>query len=169
MNPIKIGKLLKELRKDKALTQEALAEMLGVSNRSVSRWENGTTMPDFSLLIELSKLYEISIDEILEGERNEATKKEDLIMEQETEKSLKKIAEYTRLEKMITILRGIRFAAWIMVACWCVIIGLHYFGFVGLELADHIESAMAGVICGISLAIAVGSTWKLRRDKRSEA
>lgn len=46
MNQIKIGSFLKELRKEKELTQEQLAEQLNVSNRSVSRWETGSTLPD---------------------------------------------------------------------------------------------------------------------------
>ena len=50
MNQQKTGELLKHLRKEKGLTQEQLAEKLGVSNRSVSRWENGTTLPDISLM-----------------------------------------------------------------------------------------------------------------------
>ena len=55
MDQIKIGNLLRELRKEKELSQEQLAEKFGVSSRSVSRWENGNTMPDISLLIELAE------------------------------------------------------------------------------------------------------------------
>lgn len=71
MNQIKTGNLLKGLRKEKNWTQEQLAEMLNVSNRSVSRWENGKTLPDFDLILQLSELYEISIEEILDGKRKE--------------------------------------------------------------------------------------------------
>ncbi|MGN0579141.1 MAG: helix-turn-helix domain-containing protein, partial [Ruminiclostridium sp.] len=52
MNQIKMGSFLKELRLEKRLTQEQLAEHLNVSNRSISRWETGNTLPDISLLIE---------------------------------------------------------------------------------------------------------------------
>lgn len=54
MDQQKTGLFLKKLRHEKSVTQMELAERLGVSNRSVSRWENGTTMPDFDLLIELA-------------------------------------------------------------------------------------------------------------------
>ena len=54
MDQMKIGAYLKELRKEKNLTQEQIAEKFGVSQRSVSRWENGYTMPDISILIELT-------------------------------------------------------------------------------------------------------------------
>ncbi len=66
MNQQKVGQFLKELRSQKALTQEQLAERLGVSNRSVSRWENGVTMPDFDLLIQMAKIYDVEVGEILD-------------------------------------------------------------------------------------------------------
>lgn len=55
MDQQKTGKFLKELRNKKGITQEQLAERLEVSNRSISRWENGVTMPDFDLLIQIAK------------------------------------------------------------------------------------------------------------------
>lgn len=63
MNQKKIGMFLKELRKEKQLTQEQLAEILGVTNRSISRWENGVNMPDFDLVIEIVKYFDVSIEE----------------------------------------------------------------------------------------------------------
>ena len=78
MDQIKIGAFLKELRNDNNLTQEQLAEKFGVSQRSVSRWENGNTMPDISILIELADYYEVDLREILNGERKMDIMKEDL-------------------------------------------------------------------------------------------
>lgn len=89
----KVGKFLKELRNEKSVTQAELAEVLGVSNRSISRWENGTTMPDFDLLIEMAKYYDVEVGEILDGER-----KED-IMDKKTEKLMLKIADYNNVER----------------------------------------------------------------------
>ena len=54
MDQIRIGAFLKELRKEKALTQEQLAEKLRVSGRTVSRWETGSNMPDIGMLVELA-------------------------------------------------------------------------------------------------------------------
>ena len=62
-----IGKTIMEKRKEKNMTQEQFAEKLGVSNRSVSRWENGKTMPDFSLFSKICETLEISVSELLEG------------------------------------------------------------------------------------------------------
>jgi transcriptional regulator with XRE-family HTH domain len=69
MDTIKIGNFLAELRKEQNLTQEALGEKLGVTNKTVSRWENGNYLPPVEMLQELSKLYAVSINEILCGER----------------------------------------------------------------------------------------------------
>ncbi len=93
MDQKRIGVFLKELRKEKQLTQEQLAEMLGVTNRSVSRWENGVNMPDFDLVIEIANYYDVSIEEILDGER----KKE--MTDKETEQALLKVADYESSEK----------------------------------------------------------------------
>lgn len=69
MDTIKIGNFLAELRKEQNLTQEALGEKLGVTNKTISRWENGNYLPPVEMLQELSKLYAVSINEILCGER----------------------------------------------------------------------------------------------------
>jgi len=71
MDTIKIGNFLASLRKEHGLTQEALGEKLGVTNKTVSRWENGNYLPPVEMLQELSKLYAVSINEILCGERLE--------------------------------------------------------------------------------------------------
>lgn len=64
-----IGKFIATTRKEKGLTQKELADQLGVNYRSVSRWENGYCMPDLSLLQELSKELEVSVQELLNGSR----------------------------------------------------------------------------------------------------
>ncbi len=69
MDQQKIGAFLKELRNEKAQTQEQLSETLGVSRRTVSRWETGSNLPDLDLLIELSAYFDVSLRELLAGER----------------------------------------------------------------------------------------------------
>ena len=90
MDQKKIGIFLKELRKEKNITQEELAEKFNVSNRTVSRWETGNNMPDISLLIELSEFYHVSIPEIVDGERKSEK------MNQETRDTVVKMAEYSK-------------------------------------------------------------------------
>ena len=72
MDQVKTGEFLKQLRKQQNMTQQMLADKLGVTNRSVSRWENGNTMCDLDILVELSKMYNVSISEILNGEKDKA-------------------------------------------------------------------------------------------------
>ncbi len=66
-----IGDFLKSLRKSKGYTQANLAEMLNVSNKSVSKWETGSGLPEMQTLLELAKIYEVTVDEILRGTRNQ--------------------------------------------------------------------------------------------------
>lgn len=77
MNQEKIGRFIAENRKAKKLTQEGLAEKLGISNKSISKWENGNCLPDSSLYQPLCKILDISINELFAGEKlNDADKKE---------------------------------------------------------------------------------------------
>lgn len=69
MDTEKIGKFLAELRREKKLTQEQLGEIVGVTNKTVSRWENGNYLPPVEMLQALSEYYSVSINEILSGER----------------------------------------------------------------------------------------------------
>lgn len=100
MNQKKVGLFLKTLRKEKKLTQEALAETLNVSGRTVSRWETGSNMPDISLLVELSEFYQVSIPEIIDGQRKSEK------MNQEAKDTAIKMAEYGK-NKLVTEKRKI--------------------------------------------------------------
>ena len=69
MDMVQIGSFLAELRKEKGLTQEKLGDFLGVSNKTVSRWETGNYLPPVEMLQMLSTYYGVSINEILSGQR----------------------------------------------------------------------------------------------------
>lgn len=69
MDTIKTGKFLKELRKGMGLTQEQLGEKVGVTNKTVSRWETGSYLPPVECLEMLSDIYGVSINEIVSGQR----------------------------------------------------------------------------------------------------
>ena len=72
MDQEKIGKFIAICRKEQNLTQEQLAEKLGVSSKSISRWENGRTLPDYSIIKDLCKTLNISINELFSGEKIES-------------------------------------------------------------------------------------------------
>ena len=88
MNQHKMGEFLRELRKEKGLTQEELGEKLYVTSRTVSRWETGTSMPDLTVLVELADFYDVDIRELIDGERKSEN------MDKETKDTLLKVAEY---------------------------------------------------------------------------
>ena len=69
MDMVKIGSFLAELRKERKLTQAELGEKLGVTNKTVSRWETGSYMPPVEVLEELSNLYGLTINELLSGRK----------------------------------------------------------------------------------------------------
>ena len=79
-----IGKFIQEIRKEKGLTQKELAELIGVSDKTISKWENGNSSPDTSMLMSLSEALEVTVNELLSAERispeNYSMKAEETIM-----------------------------------------------------------------------------------------
>ena len=69
MDQIKIGKFIASRRKEQGVTQAALAEKLGISDRAISKWETGKAMPDSGIMLELCELLKINVNELLSGER----------------------------------------------------------------------------------------------------
>ena len=99
MNQKKIGSFLKELRKEKGITQEEFAENLNVSGRTVSRWETGVNMPDISLLVDIAEFFNVSIPEIINGERKSE------IMEKEVKEVAEAMSNYAGAEKSVILKR----------------------------------------------------------------
>ena len=160
MDQQKIGMFLKELRVEKNLTQEKLAELLGVTNRSVSRWENGNNMPDLSLLMEIANVYGVGVDEILDGKRKETRTSE------QTAEAIEKVADYANEEKMRLkkTLRGLLILSLIMSA---VTIFLSYFEIEG-KFASFLMGFSSGVNLGITVLLHIflsGAGAKLRAAK----
>ena len=93
MDQKKTGQFLKTLRNEKGITQEQLAQKFNVSNRSVSRWETGTNLPDISLLVEIADFYDVDVREIIDGERKSE------MMDKEVKEVAGKMAVYATGEK----------------------------------------------------------------------
>ena len=68
MDQFKIGKFIAERRKDRGFTQAQLAEMLGVTDRAVSKWETGRSLPDASIMLDLCAILGITVNDLLSGE-----------------------------------------------------------------------------------------------------
>ena len=153
MNQKKIGKFIAECRKEKKLTQEALGEKLGISDRAVSKWERGLNLPDASLMLELSNILNISVNELLNGE----IINDDDYMERAEEKlvELKKNEEIANktlfnLEWVIGAMSSITFISLIFIASY-------------MEMTDIARAILIGL--GIIIFIVgIVSAMKIERE-----
>ena len=172
MNTKKTGAFLKELRRERALTQEQLAEKLNVSGRTVSRWETGSNLPDLDILMVLADLYQVDIRELIDGERKSEH------MDTETKDTLKKVADYTeqntaRLKKKMV---ENSLAALILLA-FCAVLDMSY-GFNSMipeRAAENIRHFATGAgigILGLNILFLTGKLdalhdWKMRLFRKN--
>ena len=103
MNQLVTGKFIALKRKQKYLTQEQLAEKLGVSNKTISKWETGKCMPDYSIVKSLCKELEITVAELMDGEISE----EKSVRTYDDEQILDLLRRTQELEKQKNTLYGI--------------------------------------------------------------
>ena len=142
MDMQKIGVFLIELRKEKGLTQEQLAETLNVSRRTVSRWETGSNLPDLDLLVEMSDLYKVDLRELFDGERKSEH------MNEELKETVLQVAEYSCAEKQrSTRIVRIYFALGIIALIVNAVINM-------TELGD---TFMVGFMKGLTFSLALGA------------
>lgn len=170
MNQQKIGLLLKKLRNEKGFTQEQFAEIVNVSSRTVSRWENGNNMPDLDILIQISDYYEIDLRELLNGER----KSEKMNNENnELEETVLKAVDYTNNETA----RYMKRIHWLLLTgtvLWVFYQMISHTSLVENNILSHIcdfaEGAAYGmVICGVIVTSRYGQrirAFKQRMLKR---
>lgn len=165
MDQIKIGAFLKTLRKEKNLTQEQAAEQLGVSFRTVSRWETGTNMPDISLLLEIAELYGVSIPELIEGERKSEK------MNEEAKEVAARMSDYAETEKT-TILKNITTESLLGVCALVVLMVLELLGIRSFSQLTEVVFLYCQVFVYVSVVMvflhASGLLYKFkRRDRES--
>lgn len=144
MNQIKIGEFLKELRKERGLTQEQLAERFNVSRRSVSRWETGNNMPDLDTLIQMADYYEIDLRELLDGERKSEK------MNEEQKETVLKVAEYSNIEKEVKRKKLNRYFI-IGGICFLLVIFNHQFEILSLIFRNPIDDFVAGALTSMGI------------------
>ena len=141
MDLMKIGRFLQDLRREKGITQEELAEKVGVARRTVSRWETGNNMPDLDILIELSDYYDVELREILNGERKSEH------MNEELKETVLQVADYSSEEKA----RLLRRMHWMYIAGLAGFVVFLVITFLGLD-----ETAPYEFIGSFGLGIAFG-------------
>ena len=141
LNPIEEANAYRRLIEEYHLKQEELAEQVGVSRRTVSRWETGSNMPDLDVLMELSDFYSVDLREILNGERKSEQ------MNQEMKETVLQVADYSNEEKARLLNR----IHWLFIAGLVGIIVFLVIYFTGLDSAPIFD-----MIAGLGLGIAFG-------------
>ena len=123
MDQEKIGKFISSCRKSTGLTQAALAEKLGITDRAVSKWETGRSMPDASLMLELCEILKITVNELLSGERldmeNYKEKAEENLLQLQKQEELNN-KKLLSLEVVIGYISSISFMVLIFAASFAV-------------------------------------------------
>ncbi len=160
MDQIQIGRFIAQRRKLKNMTQMQLADMLGITDRAVSKWENGKGLPDASLMLDLSHALDISVNELLCGEKIELNnyneKAEQQLLEMVREKE-KKDRELLLLEIFIAALTSailitcVSIASYITMDAWLrvILIVIGFIPFViGVAFAVRIEQMAGYYECG---------------------
>lgn len=142
MNQKKIGSFLKELRKEKGITQEEFAENLNVSGRTVSRWETGVNMPDISLLVDIAGFFNVSIPEIINGERKSE------IMEKEVKEVAEAMSNYAGAEKSV-ILKRVKLIS--IIGLISLVIGLVMEAIINYDSMIPIYECMKGTCLGLGV------------------
>lgn len=138
MNQLVTGKFISQKRKEKNLTQEQLAEKLGVSNKTVSKWETGKCMPDYSVVKSLCKELEITVAELMDGEAAE----EKSVRTYDEEQIMDLLRRTQELEKQKNTLYGI-----VLIVMGIALLALsHTLG--GTALQDFFSGLMLGLSIG---------------------
>ena len=123
MDQIKIGRFIAESRKKVKLTQMQLAEKLGITDKAISKWETGKSMPDTAIMLQLCDILEISVNELLSGEKismeNTNQKNEQLLLDMSKELERKNKTVWTSMWvimiiSMTALFAGILIAAFLI-------------------------------------------------------
>ena len=152
MDQIKIGNFIQQRRKEKNITQSKLAERLNVSDRAVSKWENGNCLPDVSNISELCKILDISINDLFSGEIVDMKDNEKFL-----EKNLLELAKQKEEnDKMLLFLE------WVIGILSCIIIFVPSFiaSFLSIEEWKKVLIIFSGFFPGI---IGLGFAMKLEQ------
>lgn len=138
MNPLTTGKFISKKRKEKNLTQEQLAEKLGVSNKTISKWETGKCMPDYGVVKSLCDELGITVAELMDGEETE----EKSVRAYDEEQIMDLLRRIQELERQKNLLYGI-----LLIVMGIALQALsHTFG------GSNVKDFLSGLLLGISIA-----------------
>lgn len=149
MNQLKTGKYIAIKRKEKNLTQQQLADNLGVSNKTISKWETGKSLPDYSIIESLCSELDITINELLSGESYD----EEKLITSAEKNSLEVLERLQKLEKEKKYLYGLLLF----------IMGVSFGIFSRLIEGPGFKDFISGVMLGLSIGIMLSGMYVLGR------
>lgn len=138
MNQTAIGSYISKKRREKNLTQEQLAEKLGVSNKTISKWENGKCMPDYSIIEQVCKELSVTLSELMDGE----DAAEDSMRVYDDEQILDLLRRMQELERQKNILYGIIL----------MVLGLACSAMSATASGSEVQGFVSGLLMGLSAA-----------------
>ena len=138
MNQTAIGSYIAKKRREKNLTQEQLAEKLGVSNKTISKWENGKCMPDYSIIEQLCKELSVTLSELMDGE----DAAEDSVRVYDDEQILDLLRRTQELERQKEILYGVIL----------VVLGIASSALSATVGGSDVRDFISGILMGLSVA-----------------
>ena len=148
-DPITIGKFIAKKRKEQNLTQEQLAERLGISNKTVSKWETGKCMPDYAVVKSLCEELKVTVSELMDGE--EAGDKS--VRAYDDEQILDLLRRTQELEKQKVMMSGV-----ILIVMGIALQALsHTLG------GSNVRDFFAGLLLGLSVAEMLAGVWVIAR------
>jgi len=150
MNQAIIGKFIAKKRRELSLTQEQLGETLNVSNKSVSKWETGKCMPDYSIIEPLCQVLGISVSELLDGEENE--------------KGNIRIYDDKHMLYMIERVQRLEIQNHIIIGIMLVVMGLALMGFSSAIDGVGFQNFISGLMTGISFAVMLTGVFVIARS-----
>ena len=138
MNQTAIGSYIAKKRREKNLTQEQLAEKLGVSNKTISKWENGKCMPDYSIIEQLCKELSVTLSELMDGE----DAAEDSVRVYDDEQILDLLRRTQELERQKGILYGVIL----------IVLGIASSAMSATVGGSDVRDFISGILMGLSVA-----------------
>ena len=154
MDQIAIGKFIAKKRKEQNLTQEQLAERLGISNKTVSKWETGKCMPDYAVVRSLCEELKVTVSELMDGE--EAGDKS--VRAYDDEQILDLLRRTQELEKQKVMMSGV-----ILIVMGIALQALSY----TLGGSD-VQDFFAGVLLGLSVVEMLAGVWVIAKGARGK-
>ncbi len=146
------GTFLSELRKESKMTQAVLAEKLNISNRTISKWENGDGYPDITILPQIAEIFGVTVDELLKGERAPKDEADIKVVEVENKDNLKNLFQISYIISLFFAVFGavlgtvtLAYSTW----AFNILFYTHW------EIIFVVASFCAMIVSGLSFAIGV--------------